>query len=115
MTVYRSSFPFRAPQVFTSPCRAFLSEYTFKKYILGETDGQPKTPEWAEEESGVKARVGEIPDGIAVQSFFPLQDPILFPGARTYCRRAGARGGFGSAGERKKTFFGPIEGKPEKS
>ena len=29
----------------------------FKKYILGKTDGQPKTPEWAEAESGVKARV----------------------------------------------------------
>jgi len=29
----------------------------FKKYILGEIDGQPKTPEWAEEESTVKARV----------------------------------------------------------
>lgn len=29
----------------------------FKKYILGEIDGQAKTPEWAEEESGVKARV----------------------------------------------------------
>ncbi|MFW5854831.1 MAG: molybdopterin-dependent oxidoreductase, partial [Thermodesulfobacteriota bacterium] len=29
----------------------------FKKYVLGETDGQPKTPEWAEQESTVKARV----------------------------------------------------------
>ena len=29
----------------------------FKKYILGEIDGQPKTPEWAEEESTVKARI----------------------------------------------------------
>jgi molybdopterin guanine dinucleotide-containing S/N-oxide reductase-like protein len=29
----------------------------FKKYILGEIDGQPKTPEWAEAESTVKARV----------------------------------------------------------
>jgi trimethylamine-N-oxide reductase (cytochrome c) len=30
---------------------------TFRKYILGEVDGQPKTPEWAEKESTVKARV----------------------------------------------------------
>ncbi|MEE4358778.1 MAG: molybdopterin-dependent oxidoreductase [Desulfococcaceae bacterium] len=30
---------------------------TFKKYVLGEEDGQPKTPEWAEKESGIKARV----------------------------------------------------------
>jgi trimethylamine-N-oxide reductase (cytochrome c) len=29
----------------------------FKKYILGEVDGVPKTPEWAEKESTVKARV----------------------------------------------------------
>jgi len=29
----------------------------FKKYILGEIDGQAKTPAWAETESGVKARV----------------------------------------------------------
>lgn len=29
----------------------------FKKYIVGEVDGVPKTPEWAEKESTVKARV----------------------------------------------------------
>jgi molybdopterin guanine dinucleotide-containing S/N-oxide reductase-like protein len=29
----------------------------FKEYILGQTDGVPKTPEWAYEESGVEARV----------------------------------------------------------
>jgi len=28
----------------------------FKPYLLGETDGTPKTPEWAEQESGVPAR-----------------------------------------------------------
>lgn len=29
----------------------------FKPYVLGETDGKPKTPEWAEAECGIKARV----------------------------------------------------------
>ena len=28
----------------------------WKDYVLGKTDGQPKTPEWAEIESGVLAR-----------------------------------------------------------
>ncbi|WDP92282.1 MAG: molybdopterin-dependent oxidoreductase [Desulfobacter sp.] len=29
----------------------------FKPYVMGETDGTPKSPEWAEAESGIKARV----------------------------------------------------------
>ncbi|MFH0730345.1 MAG: molybdopterin-dependent oxidoreductase [Pseudomonadota bacterium] len=42
--------------------KAYVADRTigfdeFKKYILGETDGHPKTPEWAEAESDVKARV----------------------------------------------------------
>jgi trimethylamine-N-oxide reductase (cytochrome c) len=42
--------------------KAYVADRTigfeeFKKYILGEVDGVPKTPEWAEAESTVKARV----------------------------------------------------------
>lgn len=42
--------------------KAYIETHTigfdeFKKYILGEIDGEPKTPEWAEAESTVKARV----------------------------------------------------------
>jgi len=42
--------------------KAYIQTHTigfdeFKKYILGEIDGQAKTPEWAEAESTVKARV----------------------------------------------------------
>ncbi|MEW6667160.1 MAG: molybdopterin-dependent oxidoreductase [Thermodesulfobacteriota bacterium] len=29
----------------------------FRRHILGEDDGQPKSPEWAEQECGVKARI----------------------------------------------------------
>jgi molybdopterin guanine dinucleotide-containing S/N-oxide reductase-like protein len=42
--------------------KAYIQTHTigfdeFKRYILGEIDGQPKTPEWAEKESTVKARI----------------------------------------------------------
>jgi molybdopterin guanine dinucleotide-containing S/N-oxide reductase-like protein len=42
--------------------KAYIDTHTigfedFKRYILGEEDGQAKTPEWAEEESTVPARV----------------------------------------------------------
>jgi molybdopterin guanine dinucleotide-containing S/N-oxide reductase-like protein len=55
----------------------------WKAYVLGETDGKPKTPEWAEEESGVPAR--------------EIRALAREWGSKTTMLAAGALGGWGGA------------------
>jgi len=55
----------------------------WKSYVLGETDGQPKTPQWAESETGVPAR--EI---VALAREW---------GAKKTMLAAGGKGGWGGA------------------
>ena len=76
----------------------------WKAYVLGEEDGVPKTPKWAEELSGVKAR-----DIIALAREWGTKRTTLAPGGRAGMSNAG-RAAYGHEFTRMMVLLQAMQG-----